>query len=214
MGTLGKFEAVLFDMDGVLIDARDWHYEALNQALEPFGFIISREDHIARFNGMSTNTKLKILSDEFGFPKSLHQVINDIKQDKTLRIAGQLCFPKVQHQILLSRLRQNSVKLGVVTNSIRKTAEAMLDYAQLSQFLNTLVTNQDVKFQKPNPECYLLACENLGVQPKNVIVIEDGEYGAEAAIRAGCKVIRVDSPEDVSIELLLEHIPSLVNNST
>ena len=208
-----KVQAVLFDMDGVLIDARDWHFEALNEALKPFGFQISQQDHIDRFNGLSTNSKLKILSNEYGFPFSLHDAVNKIKQDRTIRIAGNLCFPIVQHQILLSRLRQKKILVGVVTNSIRSSAEVLLGHAQLLRFLDTLVTNQDVEKQKPDPECYLLACKNLGIEPWQALVIEDGEYGAQAAKDAGCKVIRVDSPSDVSLNLLLADIPELLDGS-
>jgi HAD superfamily hydrolase (TIGR01509 family) len=204
------FKAVLFDMDGVLIDARDWHFQALNEALAPFGYQITYQDHIARFNGLSTNSKLKILSDEFGFPRSLHDSVNAIKQDRTLRIAGQLCYPNVKHQILLSRLRQNGVKIGVVTNSIRTSAQALLSYAQLLDFLNVIVTNQDVTNQKPNPECYLLACRKLGISPSEAIVIEDGDYGAKAANDAGCTVIRVSNPEEVSLETLVTYMPELL----
>jgi HAD superfamily hydrolase (TIGR01509 family) len=203
-------KAVLFDMDGVLIDARDWHFLALNEALTPFGYQISHEDHSARFNGLSTNSKLKILSDELGFPISLHDVVNNIKQDRTLRMAGQLCFPNVKHQILLSRLRQKGISIGVVTNSIRKSAEALLNYAQLIDFLDVLVTNQDVNRQKPDPECYSLACKKLGIEPNQAVVIEDGEYGARAAKDAGCNVIRVLGPDKVSLELLTEYLPELM----
>ena len=206
-----KIKAALFDMDGVLIDARDWHFEALNEALAPFGFQISYDDHLARFNGLSTNSKLKILSSEYGFPLALHDVVNTIKQDRTLRIAGKLCFPVVQHQILLSRLYQKKILVGVVTNSIRKSAEAMLKYADLMRFLETLVTNQDVENPKPNPECYVLACKSIGVHPSQVLVVEDGDYGAQSATLAGCQVIRVDSPINVSIDLLLPYIPELLD---
>ena len=206
-----SIKAVLFDMDGVLIDARDWHFQALNEALEPFGAEISYEDHLERFNGMSTNTKLKILSAENNLPVSLHRIINEIKQDRTLRIAGQLCFPVVQHQILLSRLKLHKISIAVVTNSIRKSAESLLDFAQLLGFLDALITNQDVIRQKPDPECYLLACKTLGVKPSEALVIEDGDYGAEAALKAGCQIIRVSSPNDVNLELLLSKLPYLLD---
>ena len=211
MGMSSEIKAVLFDMDGVLIDARDWHFQALNEALTPFGYQISYAEHIARFNGLSTNAKLRILSQECNFPVILHEVVNIVKQDRTLRIAGQLCFPNVKHQILLSRLSQKGILIGVVTNSIKKSAEALLNFAQLYDFLDVLVTNQDVIRQKPDPECYLLACEKLGVEPNQVVVIEDGEYGATAAIEAGCHVIRVSNPDDVSLEILVDYLPELLS---
>jgi HAD superfamily hydrolase (TIGR01509 family) len=213
MDLTSKYKAILFDMDGVLVDARDWHFLALNEALRPFGFEISQEEHLNRFNGLSTRSKLKILSEEFGFPVSLHETVDVIKQERTLRIASQLCFPNVQHQILLSRLARKKVPIGVVTNSIKNSAEALLGYAHLLNFVDILVTNQDVKNQKPDPECYLLACKKLGIDPQQAIVIEDGEYGIRAARAAGCHVIPVSSPDDVSLELLFEHIPELIRGS-
>ena len=62
------FKAIIFDMDGVLIDAREWHYSALNQALEPFGMEIGLAEHEDKYNGLSTKTKLRMLSEEKGLP--------------------------------------------------------------------------------------------------------------------------------------------------
>jgi beta-phosphoglucomutase len=209
-----KFKGILFDMDGVLVDARDWHFLALNEALEPFGFQISLEDHLGRFDGLSTRSKLKILSEEFGFPHSLHNMVDSIKQDRTIRIASQLCYPNVQHQILLSRIYQKQIPMGVVTNSIKKSAHTLLEFAQLIEFLEVIITNQDVKRQKPDPECYLLACEKLRILPSETLVVEDGDYGVNAAEAAGCHVVRVNSPSDVSLELLAKYIPELVFGSS
>lgn len=206
-----RFKAVVFDMDGVLIDARDWHYRALNQALSPFGLEISKSDHEKRFNGLSTNTKLKILSDEKGLPKELHQTIFNIKQDRTFRIASEKCFPTLEHQILLSRLKKLGLKIGVYTNSIRATAEYMLDRANISAYLDALITNQDVEKHKPDPEGYLLACKTLGISTKDVLVIEDGEYGKIAAKNAGCEVFEVKGPWEVNIDNISREIAELIN---
>ncbi len=208
-----QIKAVLFDMDGVLIDARDWHFHALNEALAPFGYEISREDHNNRFNGLSTNAKLAILTNENAFPRSLHEGVNQIKQDRTLRLAGQFCFPRVDHLILMSRLKKKGYSIGVVTNSIKSTATTMLGMAQLLPLIDVLVTNQDVQNQKPHPEPYLLACKSLGVDPSEALVLEDGEYGLQAASDAGCNILRVDSPNDVNMENLLKYLPNLVGEN-
>jgi HAD superfamily hydrolase (TIGR01509 family) len=213
MALKSQFKAILFDMDGVLVDAREWHFQALNEALIPFGYAITEADHLNRFNGLSTRSKLRILTEEFDFPVSLHNVVEVVKQERTLRIASQLCFPNVQHQILLSRLTQKKIPLGVVTNSIKKSAVSLLSYAQLLDFLDVLITNQDVEKQKPDPECYILACKKLNVNPHETIVIEDGEYGLRAAKAAGCHVIQVDSPNDVSLELIWDYFPNLMSGS-
>jgi HAD superfamily hydrolase (TIGR01509 family) len=194
-------KAVLFDMDGVLIDATEWHYDALNEALEIFGYSIGREEHFARFNGMTTKKKLEILSNERGLPFGLHGVISDIKQDRTLRIAAKKCFPKAAHLILLSRLKNNGVKIGVVTNSIRMTTEFMLKYAGISDFLDVLITNEDVSQPKPSPEGYLLGMKSLDSTPGQTVVVEDGMHGIAAARAAGAQVVEVADPSEVSLKI-------------
>jgi beta-phosphoglucomutase len=203
------YKAVLFDMDGVLIDARDWHYDALNEALRIFGVEISRSDHLSRFNGLSTRKKLNMLTAEGVIPYELHEAIQSIKQDRTLRIAAQMCFPIVSHQVLITRLKALDIKVGLVTNSIRKSSEFMLEYAGLLKFMDVVVTNEDVVEGKPNPAGYLLAMEKLGVLPSETIVIEDGEYGILAAEAAGTTVIKVNDPFEVSLELLQPVITEL-----
>lgn len=204
-----NYKAVLFDMDGVLIDARDWHYDALNEALKIFGVEISRADHLSRFNGLSTRKKLEMLTADGLIPQELHRAVEAIKQDRTLRIAAQNCFPIVSHQVLITRLKALGIKVGLVTNSIRKSSEFMLEYAGLLKFMDVVVTNEDVHEGKPNPAGYLLAMQKLEVSPNETIVIEDGEYGILAAESAGATVIRVSDPYEVSLELLLPIIKEL-----
>ncbi len=195
-------KTVLFDMDGVLIDATEWHYEALNQSLEIFGFTISRDEHQKRFNGMTTRSKLEILTAEKNLPRGLHNIISDIKQDRTLRIAARMCFPNAAHLILLSSLKERNIKIGVVTNSIRLTSEFMLQYAGLTKYLDILITNEDVEHPKPAPDGYRLAMKRLESFPEETVVIEDGDHGVTAAESAGAQVIRVQDPSDVSLELM------------
>lgn len=206
---MSKVKAVLFDMDGVLIDAQEWHYEALNDVLEIFGFTITREMHEDRYDGLSTTKKLEMLSDEVGLPKHIHGMINRVKQDRTLRIAAQKCFPNVAHQVLISKLKKNGIKVGVVTNSIRQTSEFMLTYAGIFELLDILVTNQDVIEAKPDPSCYVLAMNKLSVTPEETIVVEDSSYGIAAGMASGAKVIKVNSVEDVSLDLMYSHIPEI-----
>jgi len=205
-----NIKGVVFDMDGVLVDARNWHFLALNQVLEPIGIAISEKEHLEKYDGLSTKVKLEMLSEKFGLPIELHEIINRVKQDRTLRIANQFCFPNIRHQILLSRLKVEKFKIGLVTNSIRETTRFMIERAGVSRFLDIVITNEDVKNSKPDPEGYLLCCEKLGLKPEQVLVVEDGGYGIEAARRAGCNVLKVDSPNDVSLELLLDLVPQLV----
>ena len=189
-------------MDGVLIDAQEWHYDALNQVLEIFGYSITREMHEDRYDGLTTAKKLEMLADEAGLPKHIHGMINRVKQDRTLRIAALKCFPNVSHQVLISKLKNKNIKVGVVTNSIRQTTEFMLTYAGILNYLDILVTNQDVGKPKPNPECYVVAMKKLGVSPEQTVIIEDSPYGILAAKESGAKVVVVASVDEVNLDLL------------
>jgi HAD superfamily hydrolase (TIGR01509 family) len=207
---MSEIKAVLFDMDGVLIDAQEWHYEALNEVLQIFGYEITREMHENRYDGLSTAKKLQMLTVEVGLPLHIHGMINRVKQDRTLRIAARKCFPSVAHQVLISRLKKKGIKVGVVTNSIRQTTEFMLTYAGLFDFLDLVLTNQDVKEPKPNPECYLSAMKELRVLPSETIIIEDSPYGIEAAIKSGALVIKVASVDEVNLDLLQAAMPGIL----
>ncbi len=206
---MSNIKAVLFDMDGVLIDAREWHYEALNEVLRIFGYEITRSMHEDRFDGLSTSKKLEMLTTEVGLPLHIHGMINRIKQDRTLRIAASNCFPNIAHQVLISKLKKQGFKIGVVTNSIRQTSEFMLTYAGLFEMLDVIITNQDVEKPKPNPDGYQLAMQKLDVLPSETLIVEDSPYGIAAGKASGAKVVQVDSVSDVSIDLLYDLIPEI-----
>jgi beta-phosphoglucomutase len=197
-----RVQAVIFDMDGTLIDARDWHYRALNEALEIFGEHISLDEHSSTFNGLPTKVKLAKLTQDGRIPGHLHGLISDIKQDRTLREIAKNCFPTVEHLLLLAWLKNRNIPMAVATNSIRETAETMLKSAGVFEYLDCVITNEDVNSSKPHPEIYLRACEALGVDPQNALVLEDHEYGVESAKSAGCIVVEVDGPWDVSTKLI------------
>jgi beta-phosphoglucomutase len=197
-----SFHAVVFDMDGVLIDARDWHYRALNDALALFDAEISYDDHLTRFNGLPTRVKLETLTKEGRLPRHVHGIVSAVKQERTLREAASLCFPRIEHLLLMSWLKARGIKIGVATNSIRHTSVTMLGFAGLYGSLDVLVTNEDVARAKPFPDIYIKAASELGVDPSRVLVVEDHEVGVRAAVEAGCEVIRVAGVEDVTVSLL------------
>lgn len=198
-----KIKAVIFDMDGVLIDAREWHYEALNRALNLLGFNISRYDHLVTFDGLPTSKKLEMLSREHGLPVRLHSFLNDLKQVYTKELIHTYCKPRFQHEFALSRLRADGYILGLASNSIRSTIDLMMEKSALSGYLNAVVSNQDVGKAKPDPEIYFKAMSLLSVSPSETLVIEDNAHGIAAARAAGAHVMVVSDPNDVTRDRIL-----------
>ncbi len=198
--------AVMFDMDGVLIDAREWHYEALNRALGLLGFTINRYDHLSSYDGLPTRRKLEMLSIERGLPRGLHDFLNELKQQYTLEIVNSSCKPVFQHEYALSRLKSDGLAIGVASNSVRRTVELMMEQSDLAQYLDLLLSNEDIEHAKPHPEIYTTAMAQLGVEGSETLVVEDNDHGVASARAAGAHVLVVDSPQDVTYDRIVEHI--------
>lgn len=201
-----KIKAIVFDMDGVLIEAKDWHYEALNKALRLFGYEISRYDHLVTYDGLPTAKKLEMLSLEKGLPRGLHQFINQMKQSYTVDIVHTSCSPRFFHEYALSRLRAEGYRIAVASNSIRNTVQLMMEKSGLLPYLDFFLSNQDVLKAKPDPEIYLKAIEKLGLDPREVMVVEDNHNGIQAATAAGANVMKVETVYDVNYENIMAHI--------
>ncbi|MDR2870699.1 MAG: HAD family phosphatase [Deferribacteraceae bacterium] len=193
-----KIKAIIFDMDGVLIDAKDWHYEALNQALELFGYTISRYDHLVTFDGLPTKKKLEMLSLERGLPQGLHSFINEIKQIYTMQHVYMKCKPMFHHQYALAKLKAEGYVLALASNSVRITVDMMIEKADLQKYLSVTLSNQDVKKSKPDPEIYTTAIARLGLKPEDCLIVEDNQNGIKAALASGGHLLQVKDVHDVT----------------
>ncbi|MCD5994697.1 HAD family phosphatase [Pseudomonas sp. CDFA 602] len=202
-------KAVIFDMDGVLIEAKEWHYNALNKALNLFGYNISRHEHLTDYDGLPTSRKLDMLSVERDLPTGLHAFINEMKQLYTMEIVHGQCKPTFVHQYALSSLKNLGYKLAVASNSIRNTVEVMMDKADLSRYLDLQLSNEDVSRAKPAPDIYTKAIFDLGLTPEECLIVEDNENGIKAARASGAHVLVVTETSDVNLTNILEKITAL-----
>jgi len=201
-----KIKAVVFDMDGVLIDAKDWHYDALNKSLNHFGFNISRYDHLVTFDGLPTRKKLEMLTREQGLPAELHSFLNQLKQIYTMEIVHSRCKPRFQHEYALSHLKASGYKLAVASNSVRQSVELMMKKSGLFHYLDAVVSNQDVSKGKPDPEIYQKTFKLLNILPEEALVVEDNEHGIAAGRAAGAHMMIVQDVHDVTYDNILKHI--------
>jgi HAD superfamily hydrolase (TIGR01509 family) len=194
-------KAVLFDLDGVLVDACDWHYESLNLALgEVCGYEITREDHLKTFNGLPTLVKLSILKDRRILKDEDIDRVSSLKQEYTTDVIKSLCEVDESKVELITHLKENGYKVACVTNSIRKTAKLMLERLGVLHLLDLLISNEDSQYNKPHPEGYIKSLILLNSLPEDSIIVEDSPKGLEAARLTGCKVIQVKDAKEVTLE--------------
>ena len=193
-----KIRAIIFDLDGVLVDATEWHYNALNRALALFGYTITRYEHLTSYNGLPTRKKLEMLSVTKGLPRGLHRLLNAVKQKYTRQEILQNCVPAFEKELMVRQLRRDGLRLAVCSNSIRDSVQLMLDGSAVLDAFEFFVSNEDVQRPKPDPEMYLVALERLGIKPDEAVVVEDAEPGVHAAHNAGTHVCRVAGYEEVT----------------
>jgi len=197
-----KYKLIVFDLDGVLVDACEWHRKALNKALkEVCDYEISLEDHYEVFNGTPTRVKLQTLTDSGVVSKDDHQRIYDLKQEQTIKLIKRRGRIRPEKIRMLIDLKEAGYNIACYTNSIRETAELMLEKTGIIDLFDKIVTNQDVTNAKPDPEGYIGLMEHFGVSPKDTLIVEDSPKGFQAARASKARVIRVDDPDAVNIGL-------------
>ncbi len=190
-------KAILFDMDWVLIDAREWHYEALNQALELFWFTITRQEHENYYDWLPTHVKLRKLTEEKWLPESLHKFINQMKQQYTVDAIYNNSTVDFSKHVLLKKLKKKWLKIACCSNSIKNSIEMMLNKAMILDYFDLVLSNEDVKESKPSPQIYQLAMEKFWVTPEETVIVEDSPHGVEAARSSWARVIIVNNATEV-----------------
>jgi len=187
---------VIFDLDGVLVEAKNIHYDALNEALGE-EYAISWAEHLSTYDGLKTNQKLEMLSERKGLPIELHKEIWEGKQKLTLQKLKEL-KPNQTLQSVMDALVEDGYKIAVCSNSIRKTVLTVLSKLGIMEFMDYIISNEDVQNSKPHPEMYWRAISKMGCLPEETLIVEDSPYGLLAANRSNAHVLRVKNPTEVT----------------
>ena len=187
---------VIFDLDGVLVEAKNIHYDALNQALGA-EYSIDWNEHLSTYDGLKTNQKLEMLTERKGLPTELHSKIWDNKQKYTLQMLKEL-KPNQTLQSVMEALVEDGYKIAVCSNSIRKTVLTVLSKLGVMEFMDYIISNEDVQNSKPHPEMYWRAISKMGCLPEETLIVEDSPYGLLAASRAKAHILRVKNPQEVT----------------
>lgn len=198
---------ILFDLDGVLVNTKDIHFKALNFALGK-EYAITEEEHRNIYDGRKTKDKLKILTERKKLPTVLYDEIFEKKQNLTKEMFKSL-KPNKEIELLFSELETNGYKIGVCTNSTRKTTLIALAKANLIDYCDIILTNDDVNNSKPHPEVYWKAMSIMQCLPEETLIVEDSPIGLLAAERSRARYIRVDDPNDVTREKIMSNLTSM-----
>jgi HAD superfamily hydrolase (TIGR01509 family) len=201
---------IIFDLDGVLVEAKEIHYKTLNQALEEIDskFVISENEHLSIYDGLKTSQKLHILTKTKALPETEHTNVWKRKQELTIQEISKI---KEDQKLidLFSELKSRQYLIACCSNSIRKSVLTMLSKIGLIEYFDLILSNEDVKHAKPHPEIYWKAMSILGVLPDETLIVEDSPLGLLAANRSGASILRVNSPSD----LHFNDIFTILNNT-
>ena len=207
-----KIKLIIFDLDGVLVEAKQIHYKALNQALGK-QYAIEWNEHLSIYDGLKTNQKLEMLTERKGLPVKEHINVWNKKQQLTLQALSNL-KPNPTIKEAISKLSQEGYKIACCSNSIRKSVLTMLSKLDLIEYMDLILSNEDVKNSKPHPEIYWKAISIMGCLPEETLIVEDSPYGLLAASRSKSSVMRVVSPKDVTYRNITKHLKQDKMNAT
>lgn len=201
---------IIFDLDGVLVDSRDMHYDALNKAILSIAptYVISREEHLSTFDGLSTTKKLDLLSLR-GLDRNLHKIIWKKKQDYTNEIINNEYTTDERICSILKQLKSDGYTLYVASNSIHSTVKTILLKKGFMEYIDYFASNQNVKLPKPNSEIYFHCMIHAGVSVGETLILEDSHIGRKSAIGSGAYLLPIENSDDLTLDKIQNFMNSI-----
>lgn len=203
-----SIRAILMDLDGTLSELKEVHFYALNAAIREVAgekYVISYDDHIAKFDGIPTKVKLNMLN-KVGMSTKYNEPISKLKQQKTLIAISDMVRPHDPITDMCKYLKSEGYKIACVSNSVYDTVKLALECMGIARYFDKYVSNCDVLQPKPSAQPYLAACAFFGVAPKDSIALEDNINGWRSCARAGCNLVRVMTPNELSVDFIKDWI--------
>lgn len=206
---------VIFDLDGVLFEGKELHFDCLNSALFSLDpkYVITWEEHLKKYDGLKTYEKMNLLTKDKGLPLDKHKTVWELKQKLTLQSLEDLKPSKDILSCILN-LSIDGYKIVCCSNSVRKTVNTVLAKLNVIQYFDLIVSNEDITHCKPHPEIYWEAMSYFGVLPEEVLIVEDSPYGLLAARRSGGNILRVKNPREVTYTNIKSTIDNYMNKDT
>ena len=206
---------VIFDLDGVLIESRELHYQSLNDALRSIDpkYVITRDEHLSVYDGLNTTKKLKMLSETKGLPAEYHDMVWQRKQMATFELIKKFGLDDNLINIF-SKLKSLGYLIAVASNSIRETVKLSLLKIGVMEYVDYYVSNQDVTHPKPFPEMYWKCMSTLKALPKDTLIVEDSHIGRQGALDSGAILLAVEDSHDVTWDKIDKRLQQMSSQMT
>lgn len=183
-------KAVIFDLDGLLVDSEIVAYKIYKEMLNEFEYNFSIEEYAKNFSGKTLINNITYLINTYNLPLDIN-----IALEKVLEIENKFIEEGIELKAgakeLLSYLKSNSYKIALASSSIKDRALTILKQNNIIEYFDDFVFGYEVEKGKPYPDIFLKACEKLSESPENCLVLEDSEAGIQAAYSANIPVICV-----------------------
>jgi beta-phosphoglucomutase family hydrolase len=194
-------KAVIFDMDGVIIDSEYIHAGVEKALFKSLGFEISEEEHNS-YVGVTTKSMWQKLKDKYGLSQDVDELVRMNKDSYISTLTGIVGLKPIPGAVELIRdLHANGIKIGLATSSNFREIEAIIGRFNLKSYFHTLTSGEEVANGKPAPDTFLLAAERLGCKPEECVVIEDSNNGVTAAKAGNMKCIGFKAPNSRNQDL-------------
>ena len=188
-----KPKALLFDLDGTLIDSDFFHFECWNEILEDYGAQLTYNDWLNNYAGIPLPTNAKNLIEKYGITATLYEII-DRREHLTierLETNDIKLMPYVAE--VLDFFESKGLILALVTSSPRKDVKAIFKRNGMGKYFKLIITRSEVTKSKPDPESYNLCVEKLGIAKDECVVFEDTINGLKSAKAAGLTCVAIQS---------------------
>ena len=197
---------IFFDLDGVLLDSRQWHFDALHIALTESGIHLNHAQHTQHYDGLPTKLKLELLAERFQLDTAAIVKIHNRKQILTRRFLAERITRSESLVVMLGNLRAQGLRIALCSNAIRETVDTCLAKLMVTEFFDFTLSSEDVRNPKPSSEMYEQAIRLAGVTPHEILIVEDSPHGVKAAKGTSCHLLIVRDAQDLSLEKILSSI--------